>query len=330
MKAFEYANPATEAQALELLGAKWGETEVLAGGTDLISLMKEFVVTPRRLVNVKNIPSMKTVRRDADELVLGATTTIDELLASDALAGYDGARQAAEGVPSMQARSLATVGGDLCQRPRCWYFRSGYGLLALRNGRSLVADGDNRYHAILGNSGPAMFVSPSVLAPALIALGAEARIIGPGPEDEQMVPLEYFYVTPKQEGRRETVLLPNQILTHVVVPSAEGVSSATYQVRQLAGDWPSVSAAAALRIERGVVTDAQIVLGQVAPTPWVSTDAARAIVGQRVTETTAQAAGEAAVAQAVPLSRNGYRVRMAQASVKRAVLRAVGLLEGGL
>ena len=175
-----------------------------------------------------------------------------------------------------------------------------------------------------------MFVSPSVLAPALIALGAEARIVGPGPEDEQMVPLEYFFVTPKEEGQRETVLLPNQILTHVVVPPAEGVSCGTYQVRQLQGEWPTVSAAAALRIEGGVVTDARIVLGQVAPTPWLSHDAARELVGKPVTETTAQAAGEAAMAQAVPLSRNGYKIRMAQASVKRAVLRAVGQLEGGL
>lgn len=330
MKAFEYANPATEAQAVELLGSRWGETEVLAGGTDLVGLMKDFVVNPKLLVNIKNIPSMRRVGSDAEGLVLGATATVDELLESEVLADYPAIRQAAEGLPSMQARSMATVGGDLCQRPRCWYFRSGSGLLALRDGRSLVADGDNRYHAILGNSGPAMFVSPSVLAPALIALGAEARIVGPGPEDEQSVPLEYFFVTPKEEGQRETVLLPNQILTHVVVPPAKGVSSGTYQVRQLQGEWPTVSAAAALRIEGGVVTDARIVLGQVAPTPWLSYDAARELVGKPVTEATAQAAGEAAMAQAVPLSRNGYKIRMAQTSVKRAVLRAVGQLEGGL
>jgi xanthine dehydrogenase YagS FAD-binding subunit len=330
MKAFEYANPATEAQAVELLGTKWGETEVLAGGTDLLALMKDFVVTPRRVVNIKNIPSLHTLRRDAQGLVLGATTTIDELLVSDSLSGYDAVRQAAEGMPSMQVRALATVGGDLCQRPRCWYFRAGNGLLAMRDGRSLVADGDNRHHAILGNSGAALFVSPSVLAPALIALEAEVRIIGPGPDDEQRVPLEYFYLAPKQEGQRETVLLPNQIVTHVVVPPAEGLQSATYQVRQLAGDWPLVSAAAALRIEGGVVRDARIVMGQVAPTPWTSYEAARELVGRPVSQATAQAAGDAAVATADALSRNAHKIQMARAAVKRAVLRAVGLLEGGL
>lgn len=330
MKAFQYASPATEAQALGLLGSRWGQSEVLAGGTDLLSLLKSYVTTPDLVVDISRVESIRTIGRGSDGLAMGAMVTLDELLASPDLAEHSAVVQAAESVASAQIRARATVGGDLCQRPRCWYFRTGYGLLAMQNGESLVVEGDNRYHAILGNGGPALFVSPSTLAPALIALGAEVRIVGPGADDEQTVPLKYFYVTPKREDQRETVLLPNQLVTHVLLPPADGVASGSYHVKQLAADWPVVSAAASLRTEGGVVREARVVLGQVAPTPWVADEAARQLVGRPVTVATAAAAGDAAVARAVPLSRNGYKVQMARAAVKRAVLRAAGLLEGGV
>jgi xanthine dehydrogenase YagS FAD-binding subunit len=176
-----------------------------------------------------------------------------------------------------------------------------------------------------------MFVSPSRLAPALVALGASVRIAGPAPDQVDVVPLEYFFVTPRAPGQHENVLQPNQILTHVLVPPAGGLRSATYEVLQMQGlDWPLASAAAALRLERGLVREAHVVLGHVAPTPWVSSEAARTLVGNSVTERTASLAGEAAVARATPLSRNGYKVQLARTAVKRAVLRAAGLPEGGL
>jgi xanthine dehydrogenase YagS FAD-binding subunit len=193
-----------------------------------------------------------------------------------------------------------------------------------------VADGDHRYHAILGNSGPAKFVSSTRIAPALIALGAEVRIVGPSVDQEQLLPLASFYRTPRHEQQRENVLLPNQLLTHIVLPSPSGILSATYEVRQSEGpDYPLAAAAAMLRMESGIVREARIVLGQAAPTPWNSLEAAGALVGQPVTPETAEFAADAAVAIATPLSGNQYKVDLARVAVKRAILKAAGLPTGG-
>ena len=328
MKAFEYAAPRDEAEVVGLLASQWGTTEVLAGGTDLIGLMKKMVVTPERLVNIKEIASLRGITADSQGVTIGATTTLDEVLESRELDDYPAVKQAIRGINSMQLQAQGTIGGELCQRPACWYFRHGHGLLA--GGGRLVAEGANRYHAIFGNAGPAKFVNASRIAPALIALDARLRVIGPGEDEETLLPLEFFYRTPRDESQRENVLLPNQLVTHIVLPPADGLQSATYEVRHGEGpDSPLAAAAAALRIEGGVVREAQIVLGHVAPTPWVSREAVQAIVGRPVHADTAQAAGEAALASATPLSDNGYKVQLARVAVKRAILLAAGLETGG-
>jgi xanthine dehydrogenase YagS FAD-binding subunit len=326
MRAFEYASPATKEQAVGLLAGSWGETEVLAGGTDLLSLMKDDVVTPRRLVNIKEIKELDgitTTRRG--ELRIGALVTMQELLDSAATrAQYAALKDAAEGITSPQIRSMGTVAGDLCQRPRCWYYRAGYGLLARdEKGEPLVPTGDNRYHAILDNAGPAYFVNPSSLAPALIALGARARLFGPSGEREVL--LERFFVTPRAEGEREYDLKPNEIITEIVVPPQPGARSATYEVRQReALDWPLAAAAVSLKVSAGVVQSARVVLGHVAPTPWRSTEAEALLVGKKITGEVAQSAGNVAVSRAKSLGRNGYKIQLARVAVKRAILEAAG------
>jgi xanthine dehydrogenase YagS FAD-binding subunit len=328
MKDFEYAAPREEADVVELLSPQWGHTEVLAGGTDLIGLMKEMVVTPERVVNITEVELFRGIQRDSAGVTIGAVTSLEEVLNSSDLDDYPAVKQAIRGIASAVLQSQGTIGGELCQRPRCWYFRDGQGLLAGR-GR-LVANGDNRYHAIFGNAGPAKFVSASRIAPALIALGARLRIVGPAPTDETLLPVEAFYRTPRDEGQRENVLQPNQVLTHIHLPPADGQANATYEVRQGAGpDYPLASAAASLHIELGVVRQATIVLGQVAPTPWLSAEAEQVIRGQVVNQATAQAAGEAAVSVATPLSGNAYKVQLARVAVQRAILRAAGLPTGG-
>ena len=174
MQAFEYANPATLQEALALLGARWGEADALAGGTDLLSLMKDYVLTPRRLVNIKNLKELGGIQKTAAGYRIGATVTLQELVDNAEIRKlYPSLHTAAANVTSPQIRHMGTVGGDLCQRPRCWYFRSGYGLLAKdAKGQALPPIGENKYHAILGNGGPAYFVSASSLGPALVALGA--------------------------------------------------------------------------------------------------------------------------------------------------------------
>src|SRR5687768_4357069 len=149
MQGFEYSSPSSIQEAVGLLGTKWGEADVLAGGTDLISLMKDYVHTPKRVVNVKGIKELGGIRRSGSGLRIGAAVTLDELSSDkNVRAEYPSLATAIMGITSPQIRNMGTVGGDLCQRPRCWYFRQGNGLLAMRDGKPLVPNGENKYHAI--------------------------------------------------------------------------------------------------------------------------------------------------------------------------------------
>jgi xanthine dehydrogenase YagS FAD-binding subunit len=330
MSSFEFASPETEAEAVEMLRDHDGQTAVLAGGTDLVSLLKAGHVAPRRVVDITRISSLKGVTAVTGGLMVGALTTLDEILVHPLLAGHPSLAQVADGVHAIQVQSQGTLGGDLCHLPNCWYFRNGYGLLGNPGGESLPAAGRNDYHAILGNQGPAKYVSASRFAPALIALGAKVRIVGPTPDQVTLLPLEYFFVTPKSAEQGITVLTPGQFVTHVWLPEVTpSLLSATYEVLQLEGlDYPLAAAGVALEMDGRLVKEARVVLGHVAPTPWLSLDAGQALRGRSIDEATAQAAGDAAVAHATPLSDNEYKVQIARTAVKRAVLRAVGQLEG--
>jgi xanthine dehydrogenase YagS FAD-binding subunit len=323
MQAFEYAQPKTLHEAVGLLGSSWGEAEVLAGGTDLVSAMKDQVTTPKRVVSLKHVTGLGGVTFSPSAgLRIGAMATIQELMDSKAVqTNYPGLVQAAEGIRSEQLRAMGTVGGELLQRPRCWYYRNGFGLLGEYKGKALVPDGDNRYHAILGNSGPAYFVSPSSLAPMLVCLEAKVKLHGPGGDRE--VEVAKFFKSPASADEREYDLKPNEILTEIVVPHHTGVRTAVYEVRQKeALDWPLAAAAVGLHMDGSTVKSCGIVLGHVAPVPWPSPEAEEALNGKEVSEETAEAAGKAAVSKATPLSKNAYKVQLASVAVKRAILAA--------
>jgi xanthine dehydrogenase YagS FAD-binding subunit len=362
MRPFEYVSPANVDEASALLGPKWGENEILAGGTDLLSLMKDEVVTPKRLVNIKQMQTV--ISRDAfrgfhllqfGELSIGALARLQDVADNDLVRkAYPALAEACAGAASPQIRNLATIGGNLCQRPRCWYFRNGFGLLAMKDGKSLVEEGDNRYHAILGNQGPAKFVSPSSIVPVLIAYGAEVVISSSdrnkgrsGYHNEsrpRTVPLDKFFITPKEEGEREHDLAANEVITAIILESTNpddinhgfdahyiACCCANYEIRQkYSFDWPLATAAVRLKIDRGklfspvtdAVIEARIVIGHVAPVPWVSAEAERVLKGKAITEEAASAAADAALAKATPLSRNGYKVQLASVAIKRAILAA--------
>jgi xanthine dehydrogenase YagS FAD-binding subunit len=325
MRAFEYVSPNNKAQAISLLATTWGRTEMIAGGTDLLALMKDDVVSPRRLVNLKEIHELRGVSANGEGVRIGALTTLDDLAnGSEIRKGYPAFADALMEVASPQIRNQATLGGNLCQRPRCWYFRNGFGLLPKdETGKELVAPGENRYHAILGNSGPAKFVSPSTIVPILIAYGASVRI--EGPKGKRELPLEKFFVIPKTEGDREHDLRPNEILTELILPAAQNIQAAHYEIRQKeAFDWPLAVAAVALRMNGSNVQSARIALGHVAPVPWRSPEAERMAVSQPLNAATAQKAAEAALANATPLSGNAYKVQLARVAVKRAIMQAAG------
>jgi xanthine dehydrogenase YagS FAD-binding subunit len=325
MRAFEYASPETKEQAAGLLGSTWGQSEILAGGTDLLALMKDDIVQPKRLVNIKEISDLRGVTYNADGLRIGALTTLGDLADNaSVLQNYPALADALNDAASPQIRNMATLGGNLCQRPRCWYFRNGFGLLPKdSSGKDLVTDGENRFHAILGNDGPAKFVSPSSIAPVLIAYGAKLRIVGPKRRRE--VALEDFYVIPKNEADREHDLQPNEIITEILLPPAGRIRTAHYEVRQKqAFDWPLALAAVSLTMNSSTIQSARVVLGYVAPKPWLSREAADALAGKTLSEDVAKAAADAAVGGAKPLSHNRYKIQLAQVALKRAILKAGG------
>jgi xanthine dehydrogenase YagS FAD-binding subunit len=333
MKAFEYVTPSKRDQVATLLGA---DGTILAGGTDLLALMKDDVVAPKRLVNIKQIDGLGGISyQSGSGLRLGALVTLADLAENSTVQQhYPVLTEAAVEAASVQIRNLATIGGNMCQRPRDWYFRSGMGLLAMKDGKSLLREGDNRYAAILGNDGPALFVSPSTLAPVLIALGAKIRLYsakssGSGVRE---LALEKFFVNPSKDDQLEHDLQPGELVIEIVVPPpAKSLKTSSYEVRQRAAfDWPLAHAAVALEMNGNTVKSARIVLGQVAPVPWVSAEAAAALVGKPVNDTTAMAAANAAVANAKPLSHNKYKITLAKAAVKRAVLNAAAGRVGGV
>jgi xanthine dehydrogenase YagS FAD-binding subunit len=326
MRAFEYVSPSNKEQIATLLG---DNAAILAGGTDLLGLMKDDVLTPSRLVNIKEIQLLRGLSYSAGNgLRIGALTTLAELAeATSELALYPALLEAANEAASPQIRNLATIGGNMCQRPRCWYFRNGMGLLPkTSDGKSMLVEGDNRYAAIMGNDGPAYFVSPSTIAPALIAYGARIRLYsaktsGSGVRE---LPVEKFFVIPTSDNEREHDLRSGEIVMEIVVPPpAQGLHVANYEVRQKAAfDWPLATASVALDMNGGTVTDARVVLGHVAPIPWLSLEAAQSLKGQNISVESAQAAAEAALAPAKPLRQNKYKIILAKTALKRAILSA--------
>ncbi|MCC6696429.1 MAG: xanthine dehydrogenase family protein subunit M [Candidatus Hydrogenedentes bacterium] len=324
MNAFEYAQPATLDEAQALLTSASGPVAVLAGGTDLLTAMKQGIVNPARVVSLKSIEELRGIEVSSDAVRIGAMTTLSELAAHPDVARlYPCLVTAIKGIGSPQIANMGTVGGDLCQHPRCWYYRNGFGLFGMNNGASLVLEGDNRYHAIFGNDGPAKFVNVSSLAPGLIALDATFNVRG---ADKQMrdIPAADFFKTPSAPEESLTSLAAGEVLTHITIPAAQ-TRNATYEVRERHGlDWPLVTASVAYTDAGGSAQNVRVVLGHVAPTPWVVDAAAKTLEGKAIDEAAAAACGTSAVADAKPLSMNGYKVQLAKVAVKRALLAAAG------
>ena len=323
MKAFSYVNAAGEKEAVAALVPERGRVLPMAGGMDLVGLMKDYIAQPDRIVNVKGLD--RTIRKGSDGgLRIGAAVTLADLAANaDVLKMYPALAEAAAEVGTPQIRNFGTVGGNLNQRPRCWYFRNEeFHCLKKGGSRCFAVDGENQYHAIFGD-GPCHIVHPSSLAVPAIALNARFRIVGPAGERE--VAAGDFFLMPDRNLFGETVLAPNELVTHMILPGPQG-RSATYEVRfRQSHDWPLAMASVALALDGQTIRDARVVLGAVAPIPWRVPAAEAALKGKRVSEETAIAAADAALTGAKPLSGNAYKVQIARTAVKRAILRAGGM-----
>ncbi len=327
MKNFTYFRPTTPEQVVTLLEARWGNTEMLAGGTDLLALQKEYIAQPGRVVSLSGIAGLQTIVVGQRSVSLGAGVTLATIANHAELRRLYPALTAAAGdIGGPQVRNMGTLGGNLCQRNRCWYFRDEHSPCLLRGGnRCSAIEGENKFHAIFTQNHRCVIASPSTLATGLIALGATAEVLGP--QKRRTVDLASFFHAPTSPTEREHNLAPNEIVTSVTIP-VRGLNNAAYEVRQKqSSDWPIVQVAVAFLGGRNgeKATNVKIVLSHVAPTPVVAEAAARAVDNRAITDATASAAGRAAVEGAKPLSQNAYKVKLVEVAVKRALMLAAGL-----
>ncbi len=325
MRRFAFIEPSSVGAATEILARQGGRALPLAGGIDLLGELKEGLARPETLVDLKSIRELEFVRFDADgALRLGALATLTSVAENDRIRHeFPAVAQAAWSVGSPEIRNVGTVGGNLCQRPRCWYYRSALHPCLKKGGDVCFTTlGNSRYHAILGG-GPSFIVHPSDLAPALIACDARVRIAGPDGKKE--MPLEEFYVLPRVRLDHETVLKAGEIVTEIVVPPATSVSAGARSLfvkfrEKESFDFALASVAVALRMDGAICQTARVVLGGVAPVPWRSGQAETIVTGRPIDVPTAAQAGRAALEGASPLPHNGYKVPLAAALVQRALL----------
>ena len=321
MQNFSYVNATSIEQVPSLLGRSWDDAVVMAGGTDLLGEMKDFAAVPRRVVNLKSIEGLDYIRQDDSALSIGALTTLTDVLNHDAVSkDYTVLNQAVSVIASPQIRNMATLAGNILQRPRCWYYRSeDFPCLKKGGARCYAVGGVNTYHAIFG-SGPSYIVHPSDAAPALMALGATVKIHGPRGGNE--VVLDDFFTLPEMNIRRENILRPNEIVTELTIPKPEANSKGMYlKVRERDSiDFALVSLAAQMTVVNGTCERASLVFGGVAPVPWRAIEAERYLRGRRITESRAESAAEAAVEDAKPMPHNGYKVEIAKNLVRQAVM----------
>ena len=321
MQNFSYVNATSIEQVPSLLGRSWDDAVVMAGGTDLLGEMKDFAAVPKRVVNLKSIEGLDYIRQDDGVTSIGALTTLTDVLENDAVSrDYPVLHQAVSVIASPQIRNMATLAGNILQRPRCWYYRSEeFPCLKKGGARCYAVGGVNTYHAIFG-SGPSYIVHPSDAAPALMALDATVKIHGPRGANE--VVMDDFFTMPEMNIRRENILRPNEVVTELTIPKPEANSRGMYlKVRERESiDFALVSLAAQMTVVNGTCERASLVLGGVAPVPWRAVEAERYLRGRRITEARAESAAEAAVEDAAPMPHNGYKVEIAKNMVKQAVL----------
>src|SRR6266705_3599836 len=323
MRAFRNANPRDLQQALTLVqqAHKEGRSASLAGGgSDLLALMKERVVTPDVLVSLKAVKGLDQVTSNAESVTIGGLITLDTLGRHAVIRRqYAVLAEAAETVATPQIRNVGTLAGNVCQRPWCWYFRNGFP--CYKNGGSTCFSfaGENQFHAIFGG-GPSYIVHPSDTAVALLALDAKFRIVGPS--GERVLPAADFFALPQQNPARENVLAADEALAEVQLPGLRAGTRSTYHKIMDREAWTHavVSAAIVLEMDKQVCRSARIVLGGVAPIPWRLPKVEQMLAGERITEALAAKAAEAALEGAKPLAKNAYKVPLTKGVVRRTLL----------
>jgi xanthine dehydrogenase YagS FAD-binding subunit len=320
MNRFEWVNATTVDQALSSVteGAAFK-----AGGVDLLDLMKDGIASPTRLVNIRQVSGLDQISEDQTGLRIGPLVTITQIEEHPAVQKkYAALSEAASRIATPQIRHMGTVGGNLVQRPRCWYFRSEDFHCRKKGGTHCFAqDGENDYHAIFDNRVCAI-IHPSGMAVPLVALNGRVEITTK--KGKREVALEEFFVSPTHDVRRENILEPGELITAIIVPATDARTAYYKQGEKESFDWPLADVAVALTMQGSRCSKASVVLGGAAPYPYRATPAEAKLNNAEISEDSARAAAEAAMANAMPLEKNAYKIPIFEAIVRRTILRAAG------
>ena len=327
MNNFEYALPASIAEVFQYLNS--ASAIIKAGGVDIIDLMKEDLIAPERLVNIRTLPELLIIKEDVKRgLLLGPNVILADLAAHPLIRNsYHALAQAAADVATPQIRNMATLGGNLCQRPRCWYFRNMQFPCARKGGNTCYSlDGENQYHAIFGNADGCAIVHPSGTAVALMALDARLQIEN-GRDPQRVVSIENFFITPAQDITRENILKQGELITEINIPLVIKKYKSYYfkQKEKQSFDWSIAEVAVALQLNGKRCRDARIVLGSAAPVPWRVKPAEDILKEATINKTSARQAAETAVQGAEPLELNRYKIRVFKAVIYRTICRTAGI-----
>ena len=325
MKNFTYINAKSIKDAVESLGKDWNESVVKSGGTDLLGELKGMIISPEKVINLKTIPNLDYIESTQNGgLKIGAMTTITKISESSLIrTKFPVISQAASKVASPQLRNMGTLGGNLCQRPRCWYYREN-SILCLKKGGSqcYAFTGENRFHCIFGG-GPCFIVHPSDMAPALISCDAEIKIYGRNGERE--LELNNFYLLPRENINRENVLNPDEIIVEIIIPPPRNNTKSIYIKQSIRETWDFAvcSVAVSMSMSGLKCDDVRIVLGGAAPKPWRSIIAENQLRGKMITETVAESAAKAAVNNAQTMRDNKYKINLFQNIIKSSILEVI-------
>jgi xanthine dehydrogenase YagS FAD-binding subunit len=328
MKSFEWANASTVQDAVRLLqpadpkADPYEMSRPMGGGQDLLTTMKAYIHRPSRVVNLKTITGADRIEPDGKGgLKIGTVVTISQIEESPVVAQlFPGLAQAAASIATPQIRHLGTVGGNLNQRPRCWYFRLENYKCAKKGGDTCFsASGENKYNAIFGG-GDSNIVHPSDLAPMLITL--QATITINGPDGARTIPLEQYFTVPDKDVLRENVLKDGEIVSEVQIPASPMGARSTYlKFKERASqDFAMSSVAAAVELGSDkTVRQARLTLGGVGTIPWRVPDAEQFLVGKALSTETVTQAAVIALKGATPMDKNGYKIPLTQTLIRRAL-----------
>jgi xanthine dehydrogenase YagS FAD-binding subunit len=320
MQTFKYVQPKSLSDAAGI-SEKEGDAAVLfAGGTDVLGLVKNDIISPSKVINLKSMPGLDKIKPTGRAgLKIGALTTVNEIAEYPVIMKkFAVLSEAAKEVASPQLRNVATIGGNICQRPRCWYYRKEFDCIRKGGEICYAIGGENKYHCVVGG-GPCYIVHPSDIAGALVALNAEFTITNG--KDLRNVSADKFFVLPEQNSLQENILKPGEILTEIFIPELSPTASSSYIkfTERNVWDFAIVSVAAIVNKSGNKINSAKIVFGGVAPIPWIDENLNSMLIGMEFSDNSIETALDNTLEEAEPMEKNHYKIPLARNLVKKVL-----------